>query len=521
MSPPVPKSVPPTRADPVVAAASEVIGGPLGRYAAPVRHTARSLWQPAAAVLVGLASLTVAAGVLQKAHCFSKGWNTPDQFWHACYSDLPLVYQTNGLGHAMPYLPGAQHLDQPLVTGLVMWLVGLLVPDGSVMVQQQWYFALSAVLVTVLAMALVAVTVASVPETPWRAAHIALSPVLVLAGLVSLDLLGVLLTSAALWAWGRRRVPLAGILFGLAISARSYPIVLLVAIGLLAVRCGKVAVWRRLVLTALGTWLAVSVPWLLTNADGLLSVYRSWWRGGASYGSAWVVPSLLGHGLSGGAVMWLPVAGWLVALVVGALFALSLDRRPSVAEISLVMLVIVLVSGKSVPVQAGLWLLPLIALVGMQWRDHLIWAGFEATYFVAVWLYIGGLSKPDRGLPVRGYSTLLLLRLVALLFLLVQVWRVARSRPPAEPVGDVPVGDVPVGDVPVGDVAVEAAELFGDAAETVGEPDQTFEPVDEQAEPVGGWAAEESADERAPVEEIDPLAGPLAGAPDAVLVRFG
>jgi len=167
----------------------------------------------------------------------------------------------------------------------------------------------------------------------------------------------------------------------------------------------------------------VSLPFLVMNADGLLSVYRTWWRAGASYGSVWVVPSLLGHGLTGGAMTVLPLVGWLVALVVGALFALSLDRRPTVAEISLVMLVIVIVTGKAVPVQAGLWLLPLIALVGMQWRDHLIWAGFEATYFVAVWLYIAGLSKSGRGLPVRGYSALLLLRLVAMLFVLVQVWR--------------------------------------------------------------------------------------------------
>ena len=483
MSPVAPESVAPTRTDPVAAAASEVIGGPLGRYAAPARHTARSLWQPATAVLLGLTSLTVAFGLLQKAHCFSKGWNTPDQFWHACYSDLPLVYQANSLGHTMPYLPGAQHLDQPLITGVGMWLVGLLVPDGSAMVQQQWYFALSAVLITVIAMVLVAVTVASVPTTPWRAAHIALSPVLVLAGLVSVDLLGVLLASVALWAWGRGRVTLAGVMFGVAISARTYPLVLLVAIGLLAVRCGKLPAWRRLTATALATWFAVSLPWLVMNAGGLLSVYRDWWQAGASYGSAWVVPSLLGQSLGGGVVTWLPVVGWLVALAVGALFALSLDRRPTVAEISLVMLVIVLVTGKAVPVQAGLWLLPLIALVGMQWRDHLIWAGFEATYFVAVWLYIAGLSKPERGLPVRWYSALLLLRLAAMLFLVVQVWRVAGSRPPA---GD----DEP----PTEGNAVDEAELVGENA-----------PV-EEAEP---W------------EEIDPLAGPMTGAPDAVLVRFG
>ena len=476
----------PTRADPVAAAASEVIGGPFGRYAALSRHAARSAWQPAAAVLMGLSSLTIALGVLQKAHCFSKGWNTPDQFWHACYSDLPIVYQSAGLGHAMPYLPGAQPLDQPLVSGLVMWLVGLAVPDGSALVQQQWYFALWAVLITVIVMVLVAVTAASVPDAPWRAAHVALSPVLVLAGLVSVDLLGVMLASAALWAWGRSRVLMAGVLMGLAISARSYPLVLLVAIGLLAVRSGRVSAWRQLAVAALATWFAVSLPWLVMNADALLSVYRSWWRAGASYGSVWMVPTLMGRVLPQGAATPLAILGWVAALAVGAFFALSLDRRPTVAEVSLVMLVIVLVTGKSVPVQAGLWLLPLIALIGMQWRDHLVWAAFEATYFVAVWLYIAGLSKPDRGLPRGPYALLLVLRLAAMLFVVSQVWRVARSRGPAAE----------------GDQEGEIEEHDGQLDDQGGEPDEQ------------GHEAEEQGD------EVDPLAGPMAGAPDRVLVHF-
>jgi len=479
-----PESDAPTRTDPVAAAASQVIGGPLGRYAARARHTAGAAWLPAAAVLVGLSSLSVALGVLQKAHCFANGWNTPDQFWHACYSDLPVVYASSGLGHAMPYLPGSPPLDQPVISGLVMWLVGLVVPSGSALVRQQWYFALWALLVTVIVMALVAVTAASVPRAPWRAAHVALSPVLVLAGLVSVDLLGVMLASMALWAWGRNKVVFAGFMLGLAISARSYPLVLLVAIGLLAVRAGRVGAWAKLAAMAVVTFFAVSLPWLVMNSDGLLSVYRSWWRAGAGYGSLWmvsvdvvggrlVVPTVLGHSLSEGAVTALAILGWLAALVVGALFTLSLDRRPAVAEVSLVMLVIVVVTGKAVPVQASLWLLPLIALIGLKWRDHLIWAGFEATYFVAVWLYIAGLSKPDRGLRSSQYSLLLGLRLAAWLFVLVQVWLMARSREPAnrpETLDEVPAG----------------AELAG------GSPD----------------------------DEVDPLAGPMAGAADQLLVRF-
>jgi hypothetical protein len=460
MSPNVPESGAPTRVDPVAASASEVIGGPLGRYAAPARHTVRgSLRQPAVAVLVALSSVTVALGVLQKGHCLTKGWIGQDQFWHACYSDLP---GGAGLGQAMPYLPGAPHLDQPLTSGLVMWLVGLAVPDGSALDQQQWYFALWAVLVTVIVMALVAVTAVSLPHTPWHAAQVALSPVLVLTALVSVDLVGVLLASLALWAWGRNRIPLAGVLLGLAISARTYPLVLLVAIGLLCLRSGRLGVWRRLALWALATWFAVSLPWLVINADALLSVYRSWLRGAASYGSLWMIQGILGHGPQGGASA-LAILGWLAAVVAGAFFALSLDRRPTVAEVSLVFLVTVVVTGKTVPVQAGLWLLPLIALVGLRWRDHLIWAGMESVYFVSTWLYIAGLSKPDRGMPPGLYAVMLVLRVAAWLFVLVAVWRAARSRAPS---------------------------------------------VD----------TEQNDDMQ--VGEVDPLAGPLAGTPDQVLVRL-
>jgi Glycosyltransferase family 87 len=519
MPPYAPESFAPTRIDPVAASASEVIGGPLGRHAGLAARTARSAWQPAAAVLVGLSSLTVALGFLQKGHCFTKGWNNPDQFWHACYTDLPV---SSGLGHAMPYLPGAPHLDQPLSSGVVMWLVGLAVPDGSLLVRQQWYFALWAVLITVIVMAVVVVTAASVPRAPWRAAHVALSPVLVLAGLISVDLLGVLLASVALLAWGRNKIYLAGLLMGLAISARSYPLVLLIAIGLLALRSGRLGAWARLAGTTLATCVAVSLPFLLINADGLLSVYRTWWRSGPSYGSLWMVSGLFGHGLEG-RVTTLVLLGWLAALAVGALFALSMSRRPTVAEVSLVMLVIVVVTGKAMPVQAGLWLLPLIALVGVKWRDHLIWAGFEATYFVSVWLYIAGLSKPDRGMPPSLYSVMILLRVSAWLYLLVQVWRVARSRAPAitsesgeqESVEQESVEQESVGQESVGQESVEqeSVEQESGEQESVG-----------QGSVGQGSVGQESAGQ-APIdperdEEADSLAGPLAGAPDLVIVRI-
>ena len=96
-----------------------------------------------------------------------------------------------------------------------------------------------------------------------------------------------------------------------------------------------------------------------------------------------------------------------LAILVGAWLAWAGERRPGVAEVALVMVAIVLMTGKSFPVQASVWLVPLVALVGIQWRDHLVWSGAEALHFGAVWLYLAGSSVPDRGLPSGWYLLLL------------------------------------------------------------------------------------------------------------------
>ena len=55
--------------------------------------------------------LVLFVGVVEKQHCREQGWSTPDQFFHGCYSDLPLLYETSGIAQGvMPYgrLPGGR-----------------------------------------------------------------------------------------------------------------------------------------------------------------------------------------------------------------------------------------------------------------------------------------------------------------------------------------------------------------------------------------------------------------------------
>jgi uncharacterized membrane protein len=439
--------VSPSREDPLVAQLSAVAGGPAGSRVRAGRHG----WWTAARVLVVLAMVVLALGVVEKQHCRAQGWSTPDQFFHACYSDLPLVFESSGLASgAVPYVDasGGDYLAQPVLTGLAMWAVGQVTPGGPPAQRDHWYFDLSTVLVAVLLGVLVAVTAASAGRRrPWDAAIVALSPLVALSALVSLDLLGVTLAACALLAWARARPLVAGVLLGLAVTARTYPALLLAVLALLALRTGR---WREWAVTAAAAAFSVVVvlaPWLAINPAGVKAAYTGWARSSAGYGSLWVLPQVLPAEprphwvdrlgwhpvtLPSAAVTTLALVGLAVALGVGLVLVLAGERRPRVAQVAFVVLAIVVLTGKSWPVQASLWLLPLAALARPRWRDQLVWVGCEAAYFVGVWLYIAGQTNTDRGLPGAWYSLLLVVRAAGLLWL---VWSVVRDV--RRPAGDV------------------------------------------------------------------------------------
>lgn len=426
-----------------MALASEVIGGPIGRFA-----SIGTGWTQVCAVLVALGSAVVGLGVVQKQYCLRMGWSGSGQFWHACYSDLPVVYSSSGMAAgSMPYAGSGTPLDQPVLTGLLMWLVGKVAgvavghpaahsPAAAYLIlhQEQWYFALWAPLVMILLAVLTTLTAATSWTRPWRAAQVALSPVIVIAGLVSADLFGVVLTAAGVWAWYRRRLPLAGVLLGLAVMARSYPLLVIAAIGLVALRSGRTRDWGVVVGAALVTVVVVALPFLLTAPTQLTAVYQDWASSSAGYGSLWLIPGLFGGDVPAGFVTALAVLGMLGALLAGYLLSRMPGRPPGVAQLSLVMIAIVIVTGKSTPVQAALWLLPFVALAGIRWRDHLMWAGAEAAYFVGVWIYIAGTMPGAKhgGLPASAYTILVVVRIVMVLWLASRAWLLAPEEDPGE-----------------------------------------------------------------------------------------
>ncbi|GAB3075749.1 glycosyltransferase 87 family protein [Pedococcus soli] len=407
-----------------------VAGGPLGRHAS-ARATS---WIATVLPLLVAVSATMALSVVQRAHCVQKGWVGSDQFWHACFSDLPAQYQLGNLDQGLAAYVGGDgaRADHPVLTGAVMAWLGGLVPDGAFLDQTRWYFLLWALFGTVLALAIVGLTAASRPRHAALAVHIALSPVLLMAAMVSSDLFGVALVSAGIWAWSRRHPVAAGVFLGLAVTARVYPLLVLLALVLLGLRSGRLAVVGRTLVGAAAAVAVVLLPFLVGHPAAILRSTQVWWDSASGLGSVWILPQLLGHPLPTSAVTLAALVALVLALATGAVFALSAARRPTLAEVSLVLVGLALLSGKAFPVQSSLWLVPLVALCGVRWRDHLVWATAEALHFVAVWLYVAGLSTPDRGLPAGWYAAFLVIRVLAVAHLVWRVWQTAAARPAVE-----------------------------------------------------------------------------------------
>jgi hypothetical protein len=464
----------PTRSDPVARAASTVAGGPGGRRLA----SATGFWR-ALPVLMLLSAVLMGGAVVEKEHCRAQGWSSPDQFWHACYSDIPVLFQSGSLGEdARPGLEqslGPDGLGLPPVTGAVMWIVSGFIPESADAPRE--FFDLSAILLYLaLAVGVYAcVLISGRRGRPWDAAHLALSPVLITSALISYQLFAVTLLVLAILAWTRERPALAGFWLGLAVAAG--PVLSVVALALLAIGVFIRRMHPALVSlgTAVLTWWLLRVLLLPGLFGGIRTAWHSWTQSQPGYGSTWLIPQLLegsapdrtAHSVAGRVALllfgWLFKAQPLDGSAASALALLSLivlvppiiwfsfgggfhetayPRRLGLgmlvperlagerilAPLALALLAAGLLTVKSLPVQTSLLLLPLIALSGLCWRDHLIWAVTELVYFVGVWLYIAADSDPNRGLPDQFYLIMLVARLAAIAWVGLQGVLISRRR---------------------------------------------------------------------------------------------
>jgi uncharacterized membrane protein len=401
--------VAPSRADATVKAGSEVLGGPLGRCA----RTMIGWWTPVrVAVVVALFSYLF--GYFLKAPCLIRGWGGITRYSHVCYSDIPPLYQLRGFAAGyFPYLqhaPGGQPLEYPVLTGMFILVAAWLTPAGSQVLL--WFYNVNVVMLGACFFVAVAATSLTIRRRPWDALLVALAPGVILAGTVNWDLFAVALAALSMLAWSRERTLVSGALLGLAIAAKFYPVVIIVAVIILCLRAGRLGVAARWVGAAFAAWLVVNLPFMILGTSSWEYFYKFSATRGQDFGSVWLALSIAGIHVPAADLSSL-VTALVVVLTLGVVvLALLVKRRPRLAQVAFLMLAAFVLVNKVYSPQYVVWLIPFAVMARPKWRDFLIWQVCEVGYFLAIWWYLVGLDNPTKGLPGGWYAVAIALHLL-------------------------------------------------------------------------------------------------------------
>ncbi len=405
----------PSRTDPTVWRASRPIGGPWGRHAG----VGRTWWTPLRWLLL-MTLVTLALGFAQKAPCTTGDWVGNKQYTHFCYSDVVPLWSDERLDvGAVPYRDTT--VEYPVLTGAFMWLTADLT-RGIHALETDWssvviFGVLTALLLSLCALVVTAATTQTARGRPWDAAIFALSPLLVFHAFSNWDLLAMAFTAAAMWAWAARRPVLSGAMIGLGTAAKLYPVFLLVAIWILAVRTRKFA-------DAAWATLAAGLVWFAVNGPIAIAYHRGWWEfyrfsidRPTERSTFWAMGRTLWTASVSDqdAPFWKPpgtavALALLVALLAVCWVGLAAPVRPRLAQLAFLCVLAFLLTTKVWSPQYSMWLVPLIALARPRWRLTLVWQFVEVLVWILTLTILLGFADPDHGIAYGWLMLVLLLR---------------------------------------------------------------------------------------------------------------
>ncbi len=457
----------PSRTDVLGAALSGVVGGPVGRHA----MIGRAPFLTPFRVMLLIALVFLGLGYTTKAPCLvTTGSGTADQrvanwqnqraYYEFCYSDtVPLYtaellnlgkfpYKSSWIETDSAHKPRIQYdgtrairyMEYPVLTGMYQYASMSVAKTYTalsklvrmpVVAEVIMFFNISAFGLALAWMATVWATMRMSGRRVWDAAVVAGSPILIFQAFTNFDALATGCAAGAMLAWSRRKPVVAGVLIGVGVALKLYPLLLLIPLAMLAVRTGK---WRPVVKTAIAalvTWIAVNLPIMLMFPRGWSEFFRLNTRRGDDMDSLYnVVKSFTGwSGFDTNLGFWEPptvlntVTAVLFVLCCAAIayIAWTAPQRPRLAQLAFLVVAAFLLTNKVWSPQYSLWLVPLAALALPHRRILLAWMTIDALIWIPRMLYL--YDDPKLGLPEQFFTTTVLLRDIAVIGLCALVIR--------------------------------------------------------------------------------------------------
>jgi uncharacterized membrane protein len=450
----------PSRTDTIGAALSAVIGGPVGKHALIGRQR---FFTPLRAMLL-IALVFLALGYSTKAACLqTTGTGPPDQrvanwdnqraYYELCYSDTVPLYTAELLNLGkFPYKSSwiekdaegkpriqydgniaVRYMEYPVLTGLYQYASMALAKSYTalsklvslpVLAEVVMFFNIAAFGLALAWLATVwATSRLAGPRRVWDAALVAASPIVIFQMFTNFDALATAFATGALLAWARRRPVLAGVLIGIGVAAKLYPLLLLAPLAVLAVRTGRLREVGKTTIATVVTWVVVNLPIMVLFPRGWSEFFRLNTRRGDDMDSIYnVVRSFTGwRGFDPDLGMWQPPtvlnavsAVLFVSCCIAIVYiALTAKQRPRVAQVAFLVVAAFLLTNKVWSPQFSLWLVPLAVLALPHRRILLAWMTIDALVWIPRMLYLYGES--NKGLPEQPFTVMVLLRDIAVI----------------------------------------------------------------------------------------------------------
>lgn len=361
--------------------------------------------------LVVLALFASLVSFAKFSHCENTGWATPDQYIHACYSDLPALYGSRGLDtNAWPYSSDDNSVEYPVITAMVMYATSFAAKSPAS------YFNVNIFFLILLFIATVIVVRKIRPEFAYLSA---VAPAMIASLFINWDLWGIASMMLAIYWFDRKQYLYSALILALSISTKFLPIFLLIPIAFILWRDTKLKELVKYVAVVAATWLAINAPFALTTPTGWWRFFKLNLERGADWGSFWLAIQQLGISLTN--LNYLSILVLLIALTSVAIVLFELKYTPTLASVAFIVLASAMIASKVYSPQFVLWLTPLAVIALTNKKDlhaFWLWQATEVIYHVAIWQHIASITGAKFALGPTPYAILTLVRIAGTIYLM-------------------------------------------------------------------------------------------------------
>ena len=362
--------------------------------------------------LLALAIFAALLSFTKFSQCEGTNWATPDQYIHACYSDLPSLFGERGMDdNTWPYASDTNAVEYPVLTGLVMYATSFVARTPIS------YFNFNALLLALLFICVVFIVRKIQPEFTYL---VPVAPAMIASLYINWDLWAIATMMLAIYWFDRKAYLYSSIALAVSISTKFLPVFLLLPIIFILWRSNQIREMVKYAATTIGVWLAINLPFALTTPTGWWRFYKLNLSREADWGSLWLAFNQLGLGLAN--LNYLAVLLLLIGLTAFVIFLFEVKNTPTLASVAFIVLAIVMVASKVYSPQYVLWLTPLAVIALTNKKDlhaFWIWQIAETMYHVAIWQHLALFTGAAFGLQEGGYATITLIRIAATVYL---VW---------------------------------------------------------------------------------------------------